>query len=172
MPKIKQSSGYTMIEILIVVSIIGFVVAAALYAINASRVRARDTRRLADMKQVQLALNVYYDQNGNFPSPDIGDGCGGWDAGNQTFQLLTNRLAGVMNNPPNDMTATDCNGYRYYRYSAGSYGCDVSKGAYYVLGVIDMENSGRPHPDSPGWSCSGRNWQNEFDWVVGKFENG
>jgi len=30
-----------------------------------------------------------------------------------------------------------------------------------------METSGRPHSDSPGWSCSGRDWQTEFDWVTG-----
>ena len=33
-----------------------------------------------------------------------------------------------------------------------------------------METSGNPHPNSPGWICPSRNWQDEFDWVTGAFE--
>lgn len=168
----KKNKGYTLVEILVVISIIGFLAAAAVYSVQIARLKGRDARRLLDMQQIQLALNVYHNENKFFPNHDAGgESCGGWDVGNNNYQLLTNRLTGVMNTPPNDMKATGCGGYRYYRYSAGSYGCDTSKGAYYILGVTDMETSGNPHPNSPGFSCSGRNWQGEFDWVTGKFEN-
>ena len=84
---------------------------------------------------------------------------------------MNGKLPGIMDNPPRDPNATgNCNGYRYYRYGAGGYGCDSNRGNYYVLGVTDMETSGNPHPASQGWSCSGRNWQSEMEWVTGGFE--
>ena len=62
--------------------------------------------------------------------------------------------------------------YLYARYSAGSGGCDSSKGNFYVLGIIYTATAkSATHPDSPGFSCSGRNWQSEFSWVTGGFEN-
>jgi len=124
-----------------------------------------------DMKNIQIALEMYLHEFGRYPDPDVSD-CGGWDVGNQSLQLLANRLGVYMPKAPNDPAGTgSCNGYRYYRYPAGNAGCDINKGAFYVLGVSDMETSPNPHPKTPSWSCPGRNWQGEFDWVTGKFEN-
>ena len=60
--------------------------------------------------------------------------------------------------------------YSYYVYPAGSSGCTAGSGEFYVLGVRNMEVSSNPHALSPGQSCPTRDWQGEFDWVVGKFE--
>lgn len=161
--------GFTLIELLVVIAIIGLLATMAIMALNGAKKKARDTRRLADMKQIMTALDLYYDQYGDYPTSD-NDGCGGWDVGNLDYSFMTNKLPGIMDNIPRDQIATgNCNGYRYYRYGAGSYGCPVTKGNYYVLGITNMETSGNPYPNSPGWSCSGRNWQGEMEWVTGKF---
>jgi prepilin-type N-terminal cleavage/methylation domain-containing protein len=166
----KTNAGFTLIELLVVIAIIGVLSSVVLTSMNSARKKARDAKRLSDMEQVKIALEMKYDDNNQYPTSDL-DGCGGWDVGNKTYQFLTAKLGNYMKNPPNDMIATDnCSGYRYYRYSAGSYGCDISKGAFYVLGVTDMETSSRPYPNSPGWSCPSRDWQNEMDWVTGGFE--
>ena len=57
-----------------------------------------------------------------------------------------------------------------YRYGTGPYGFDFARHKFFVLRAMDMETSARPHPASPGWSCPNRNWQSEFDWVIGAFE--
>jgi len=142
-----------------------------LASLNTARDKAVDAKRLSEMKQIALALEFYYDENGRYPSSDHDD-CIGWDIGNIDYQLISGGLGPAMPNPPEDTSATgNCTRYRYYRYDAGSYACSSSQGAFYVVGVVELETSNRPYPSSPGWSCPPRNWQTEFDWVTGNFEN-
>ena len=63
--------------------------------------------------------------------------------------------------------------FAYQYFSAGSNGCDSSKGNYYVFGIKVMESvsSGTVYPGSPGFSCSGHDWQGDFPWVTGSFEH-
>jgi prepilin-type N-terminal cleavage/methylation domain-containing protein len=164
--------GFTLIELLVVIAIIGLLSSVVLASLNTARMKARDAKRMADIRQIQNALELYYDVHGYYPTSD-NDGCGGWDVGNRSFPLLNGRMdSNILSPVPVDSTATgNCTGYRYFRYGAGASGCDASKGAFYVLGIVDLETSGRPHSTSPGWSCPSRNWQGEYDWVIGKFEN-
>ena len=171
-----SQKGFTLIELLVVIAIIGLLSRIVLVSLNSARIKARDARRLSDMRQIQLALELYYDNNGSYPDNTDND-CDGWDAGfnggPQSGDLFIQPLetSGFFSKTPGDPIATgNCGGYSYYRYKAGDYGCDVSRGAYYVLGVRDMETGGSPHPSSPGWSCPLRDWQGGFDWVIGGFE--
>jgi len=169
---IKQK-GFTLIELLVVIAIIGLLATIVLVALNNAREKARDTRRLSDTHQILLALEMYYDDNGNYPGNTDND-CSGWDASLGSGDPFISQLTGTyMSKTPDDPRASGaCGGYNYYyyRYGAGNYGCDSSRGAFFVLEVRNMETTGNPHPDSPGWSCPNRNWQGEADWVTGGFE--
>ena len=170
----KHNKGFTLIELLVVIAIIGLLSSIVLVSMQGVRAKARDARRLSDMRQILLALQLYYDKYERYPSISADGCCDGWDQGPCGTDPFIGALTteGLIQTPtdPSGGSGTGCYGYNYYRYSAGSYGCDSSRGAYFVLGVRDMETSCRPHPDSPGWSCPSRNWQNEFDWVIGDFE--
>lgn len=172
----KNNKGFTLIELLVVIAILSLLMSAILTSLNTARKKAWDARRLSDMRNIMLALELYYDANNQYPTRTADSCCDGWDQGPCGTDLIfidALRTSNLMPQVPVDPaggTGTGCYGYRYYRYNAGSYGCDSSKGAYFVLGVGDMQTSGRPHPESPGWSCPSRNWQNEFDWVTGRFE--
>ena len=167
-----KNKGFTLIELLVVIAIIGLLATIVMVSLNSARAKARDAKRLADAKAIVVALALYYDKNGQYPNSDYG-GCGGWDAsgdGNGFLHALV--TAGFLAADPSDPNINNsCANYRYYRYSAGGYGCDASRGAYFVFGVNDLETSGNPYSGSPGWSCPSRNWQGEFDWVIGEFEN-
>ncbi len=165
--------GFTLIELLVVVAIIGLISSVVMASLSSARKKSRDARRLMDMKQIRIALELYYNTYNQYPNNTDNDGSG-WDvgcygAGDIFIQPLV--TAGAIPKVPCDpIIVSQTGGYRYYRYNAGDFGCNVSRGAYYILGVVDMETSGNPYPGSPGFSCSGRNWQSEFDWVTGLFE--
>jgi general secretion pathway protein G len=59
--------GFTLIELLVVIAIIGILSSVVLASLNSARQKGRDTRRVADIKQIQLALELYYDGAGTYP---------------------------------------------------------------------------------------------------------
>lgn len=60
--------GFTLIELLVVISIIGILATLVVANMNAARSRARDSVRKADLKNVQTALRVYYNDKGSYPA--------------------------------------------------------------------------------------------------------
>lgn len=65
-PRTTSRSGFTLIELLVVIAIIGILSSIILASLFTARQRARDARRLADVKQIQVALEVYFDTNGSY----------------------------------------------------------------------------------------------------------
>lgn len=63
----KSQRGFTLIELLVVIAIIGLLSSVVLASLNSARAKSRDARRRADLKQLQLALELYYDSNGSYP---------------------------------------------------------------------------------------------------------
>ena len=61
-------SGFTLIELLIVISIIGILSTVVLASLGSARERARDSNRVTDIRQIQLALELYFEQNGEYPT--------------------------------------------------------------------------------------------------------
>jgi type II secretion system protein G len=59
----KGERGFTLIELLVVIAIIGILATIVLVSLNTARQKARDTRRIGDLRQVALALEMYYDDN-------------------------------------------------------------------------------------------------------------
>jgi len=59
--------GFTLIELLVVIAIIGLLSTLAVVALGSARLKARDSKRLSDLKQVQTALELYYTDKNAYP---------------------------------------------------------------------------------------------------------
>jgi len=173
-PRVKKvswargSSGFTLPEIMAALIIIGILVGIAIPIYMNNQAKSRDRRRVSDVRNVEAALEAYKFDYGCYPLSDF-QGPGGWDDpsdGDFCHYLADDDFLDKDITDPSDDT-----NYRYYRYNAGSYGIDASRGPFYVLGIRNLEKSGRPADGSPGWYPDGssRNWGTEFDWVTGGF---
>jgi len=74
----KKNKGFTLIELLVVIAIIGILATIVLVSLNTARSKARDTRRLGDLRQVALALEMYYDDKSAYPGDADNTGCNDW----------------------------------------------------------------------------------------------
>lgn len=63
-----NKKGFTLIELLVVIAIIGLLSTLAVVALGSARQKARDSKRLSDLKQVQTALELYYTDNNAYPT--------------------------------------------------------------------------------------------------------
>ena len=63
-----KRQGFTLIELLVVIAIIGLLSTLAVVALGNARLKARDAKRLSDLKQLQTALELYYTDNNAYPA--------------------------------------------------------------------------------------------------------
>ena len=64
----RTTRGFTLIELLVVIAIIGILSSVVLASLNDARTKSRDAKRIADIKQLQLALELSFDTNGTYPA--------------------------------------------------------------------------------------------------------
>lgn len=68
--QISKQRGFTLIELLIVIVIIGILSTLVIANFIGVRARARDAQRKTDLSQIRTALQLYYSDEGAYPSWD------------------------------------------------------------------------------------------------------
>ena len=72
--KFKSISGFTLLELIIVMSILGVLATVFVASYPASQRRARDSVRMTDLNQYKVALEVFANRNnGNYPNSSGAD---------------------------------------------------------------------------------------------------
>ena len=129
---VKKNTGFTLIELLVTMTVITILIGVSFGAIREVQVRGRDTRRIADLKSVQVGLELYINRCGRYPGDAT---CGSTNPSD--WAQLTTALGAVMdtNKVPKDPTSSRT----YY------YGVDTTagqEGLRYVIGAkLERENS-------------------------------
>lgn len=116
--------GFSLIELLVVISIIGLLTAIGTASLSNAQQKGRDARRKADLKTIQQALELYFQANGKYPATSSGSiqcnipgdtstktwGTGVFICGTNTF----------MQQLPSDPTNQSTNGYYYNSNNAAT----------------------------------------------------
>lgn len=64
---IKNTRGFTLVEVLLVVGVIAVLAVITVISYNGTQARARDAKRKTDITAIAKALELYYDDNGQYP---------------------------------------------------------------------------------------------------------
>src|SRR3989338_3450008 len=169
----KNKYGFTLIELLVVVAIIGLLSSVIFASLDSARAKARDTRRIVDLKQLQTALELDYNDNGKYPGAVLSGSrhhkssvCVGnsplnasyalWTAANVFDASFTNSYMKVLPADP----LGDC--YTYillYGGAATGWRCytptaTINPNLYFYLITFKSESS-LSNTTYPGWQSAG-----------------
>ena len=85
----KQNSGFTLVEMLLAIAIIGLLISIATVQFGNVRARTRDAGRSANLKTIQAGLEAYKNGTGHYPSPtDFNSGTLSATSGSSTIVYL------------------------------------------------------------------------------------
>jgi type II secretion system protein G len=157
-----KNKGFTLIELLVVIAIIGLLASVVLVALNSSRVKGRDAVRKQTLRQLQKALEFYYDNNGRYPTTPVN--CCSSEPGDAWYQrsdwipgLEPNYVAKLPRDPLGGISPI-CTGPRSRSYL---YYSDLTGSGYKLFAYCSPEGP-LNDPSDPFYSPTAPN----YTWMV------
>lgn len=135
-----NQKGFTLVELLVVIAIIGILATILLLQLGTARGKARDAKRISDLNQISSALELYYNDVGNYP-----------EATDLTSSLVPKYIARIPSDPLTAGCGADYDG------SAGCYGYSYTTGGlkYHVWAELEQDTKGLDSDsdnNSTGWN--------------------
>lgn len=132
--KAGSISGFTLIELLVVIAIIGVLASIVLASLNSARRKSRDARRITDVKQIQLALELYFDGQGNQYPLGSATACSLTTA--HGLELL--QASGYIPQVPKDPLSGNTDGTSIcYRYASGVPTGGSTRTTYHLAATLE-----------------------------------
>jgi len=148
--KINTSKGFTLIELLVVISIIGFLSTLAVVSLKNAREKARDTARLADLRQIKNAMEMYYNDYRGYPSATYNGkiGIGG------SLDTLLKPYLPKMPVDPSGASDSPANSVHYYYYDVDQpcNGGEFTSAALIFASVMEKTAGNAAQICSTPWS--------------------
>lgn len=119
--KVKSHNGnlnpaFTLIEVLVVLSIIGILISISIFSLQSARSSSRDARRQADLELIRSGLEIYKADCATYPSAPLPAGTL-FGSGTPTTCATTNKYIEVLPKDPMNPTRV----YYYNRLTGTSY---------------------------------------------------
>jgi len=114
-----MKKGFTLIELLVVIAVIGLLASIVLVSVGPARAKARDAKRQSDIRQINLAMEMCYDDSG----------CGGAER-YITVTAGANSVTGIGNYMPTGAVPKDPTDASPYQYT---WLANVSPFQYYCV---------------------------------------
>lgn len=128
----KGQRGFTLLEIVFAVAIVAILASVVLANISEAKKKSRDTQRISDLQQIQVALKMYRQVNSSdFPSHSDDAINGGSGVEDDISSYLTNTIKDPL---------SGTTGYEYYYDD--SYSCNGSNHAILIATTMEGTNSG------------------------------
>ena len=142
-----KNNGFTVVELVIVVVIIGIISTIGFVQYSSSQKRSRDAIRQSHVAKIVEALETYYVSNGKYPNYTMNSNNTGstipglnhawYNSADSSWQKLMDLLKPYTGDiklidPINTTTAWTSNGGYNYSYFSGGY-CGVAVGQMYIL---------------------------------------
>jgi len=183
---IHRHTGFTLIELLVVIAIIGLITSLALVSLRGVQQKARDTRRLYDLKLIREAVIRFQLDRGYNPTPGYDDfqedeggmvGGAGMDHSSQDgFMPMLKEYFNTDTpvDPINNFSGGYLREYLYLVDTSGCYcptppmtppNCDPTRAGISYLFIIHPERTMTDHGDDPHCSLYGA-YQNGYVFVI------
>lgn len=174
-PWAKQR-GFTIVELLIVIVVIGVLASITIVAYNGIQKRGRDAQRATDISNILKSLEAYKAINGVYPLATSTSGSGSYELSTETSGTFMEYLVpAYFGKTPVDPINDGTRYYRYYRYDANTmatYGCP-GRGALFVLYAFGFENVASMPTSDPAVTCGAQGWSGGSSYLFrARFENG
>jgi len=146
--------GFTLVELMVVIAIISLLTGIIVSNLTSSRAKARDAKRISDVGQIQLALELYFDRCKSYPVPE-GVGVVPSDftcAANENIKL-SNYISKI---PQPSTEAGQSSGYEYFVDNAIAPSDYILKAKLenYSEVLKDGLSSVSAHTSMPAWASS------------------
>jgi len=139
--------GFTLVELTVVVAIIGLLATMVLSSLNDTRKKSRDARRIADLKELRAALELYITSQ---PVPTYPPGPYAGASG-LASKLVPNQITSLPTDPLNSASFV----YRYCLISPTSYVLEaLLETSDHPANRSDSDTAQSPCPDSTGNSIT------------------
>lgn len=133
-----EKRGFTIVELLIVIVVIGILAAITIVAYNGIQQRARDGERQVEMQAIEKALAMYHLDNGGYPTCSgttyaAGGAVGGCTIAGLASALVPKYLSSLPTDPKNSGNDVYQYAYGYRKLSSTAFEGNASNN--YITGM-------------------------------------